>query len=94
MKSNVYNEYVYVLNKEIKKGGCIVTNLMQRAKYVIKGEDGASNVEIIVWFSVVLVISTALFLFRNQVTDFISDAGEQVDALGVKGEGEPGAGVR
>ena len=29
-------------------------NLMNRVSYVMDGEDGASNVEIVVWISVVL----------------------------------------
>ena len=56
-------------------------NLLNKAKYVMSGEEGASNVEIIVWISVVLVIATALFLFRNQITKFIAGAGKQVDTM-------------
>ena len=56
-------------------------NLLNKVNYVISGEDGASNVEIIVWISVVLVIATALFLFRNQITKFIKGAGSQVDTM-------------
>jgi hypothetical protein len=58
-------------------------NLVQRAKYVMTGEDGASNVELIVWFSVVLVIATALFVFRDQIIDFLTRAGTEVDNLDV-----------
>ena len=58
-------------------------NLIKRAKYALTGEDGASNVEIIVWISVVLVIATALFLFRDSIVDFISRARGQVDSLQV-----------
>lgn len=46
-------------------------NLLSRAKYVLDCEEGASNVEIIVWFSVVFVVATILFLFRDSVTGFI-----------------------
>lgn len=49
-------------------------NLKNRINYVLKGEDGASNVEIIVWFSVVFVIATVLFLFRESIEDFINRA--------------------
>lgn len=58
-------------------------NLMNRAKYVLNGEEGASNIEIIVWISVVLVIATALFLFRDSITAFIERARGQVDGLQV-----------
>lgn len=58
-------------------------SLLKRAKYVVKGEEGASNVEIIVWISVVLVIATALFLFRDAIAGFIGKARGQVDGLKV-----------
>jgi hypothetical protein len=39
----------------------------------VEDRNGASNLEIIVWFSVVLVIATGLFLFRDAIMGFISD---------------------
>lgn len=59
-------------------------NLMNRAKYVLTGEDGASNVEIIVWISVVLVIATILFLFRDSINAFLGRATGQVNNLKVE----------
>lgn len=59
-------------------------DLMNRAKYVLNGEEGASNIEIIVWISVVLVIATALFLFRDSISAFLERARGQVDNLQVK----------
>ena len=59
-------------------------NLLNRADFVLRGEDGASNVEIIVWISVVLVIATVLFVFRGQITNFITNAGAEVDKFQVK----------
>lgn len=59
-------------------------DLLNRAKYVLEGEDGASNVEIIVWISVVLVIATALFLFRDSISAFIGKAQGEVNNLKVK----------
>lgn len=56
-------------------------NLLNRANYVLNGEDGASNVEIIVWFSVVFVIATVLFIFRGSVEKFIRDIAGNVDGL-------------
>lgn len=56
-------------------------NLVNRAKYVLNGEEGASNVEIIVWFSVVFVVATVLFAFRQQVTGFITDIATNVQNL-------------
>ncbi|PLS19683.1 hypothetical protein CVD28_04525 [Bacillus sp. M6-12] len=59
-------------------------NLMNRAKFVLKGEEGASNIEIIVWISVVLVIATALFAFRDSITKFLGSSKGEVDNLKVK----------
>lgn len=56
-------------------------NLLNRAKYVLNGEDGASNVEIIVWFSVVFVVATVLFLFRDAVNGFIGTITGRVSNL-------------
>ena len=59
-------------------------NLIDRAKYVMCGEQGASNVEIIIWISVVLVIATALFLFKDSIVGSLGKASGQVDGLQVK----------
>lgn len=56
-------------------------NIMKRVQTALTGEEGASNVEIIVWISVVLVIASALFIFRDQIGDFIGNAGKEVDDL-------------
>lgn len=56
-------------------------NIVNRAKYVMSGEEGASNIELIVWFSVVLVIATTLFLFRDAVVNFIKKANTQIGGL-------------
>jgi len=57
--------------------------LFNRAKYVLNGEEGASNVEIIVWMSVVLVIATVLFLFKDAVTTFVNSVIAKVKGLKV-----------
>lgn len=59
-------------------------NVMNRAKMVCGGEEGASNIEIIVWIGVVLLIATALFAFREQVVGFLKGSGNQVDSMGTK----------
>ena len=58
-------------------------SLMKRANYVLSNEDGASNVEIVVWISVVLVIATILFLFRDAISNFIRRATGTVNSLKV-----------
>ena len=61
-----------------------MNNLIERAKFVTQGEKGASNVEIVVWISVVLVIATILFLFRDAIKGFLNKATSEVNALNVK----------
>lgn len=56
-------------------------NLMNRAKAVTCGEDGASNLEFIVLASVTLVIATVLFIFRDQIMNFINSATSKVGAM-------------
>jgi Flp pilus assembly pilin Flp len=74
-----------MMKKNVEKEELIVMkNLWNRAKYVLKGEDGASNIEIIVWISVVLVIATALFMFRDSIKNFLGKAKGQVDNLQVQ----------
>lgn len=58
-------------------------NLINRVNYVLNSEDGASNVEIIVWFSVVFIISTALFAFKTSVVNFITSINTKVSGLAV-----------
>ena len=58
--------------------------LLDRAKYVVSGEEGASNVEIIVWISVVLVLATTLFLFRDSIKNFINKAINRIDSFEVE----------
>ncbi|NLZ35600.1 MAG: hypothetical protein GX889_12005 [Clostridiales bacterium] len=59
-------------------------NLMNRIKYVMQGEDGASNLEIVVWFSVVLMIATALFFFKDAIVRFTQKTGNKVNALNLE----------
>ena len=51
---------------------------MNKLNYVLGCEDGSSNVEIIVWISVVMVIATVLFLFKDAIMKFINAATAKV----------------
>lgn len=51
---------------------------MNRIMYALNGEQGSSNMEIIVWMSVVLVIAVALFLMRDNIAKFINNAAKQI----------------
>lgn len=56
---------------------------MNRINYVMNSEDGASNVEIVVWISVVLIIATVLYLFKDAIIGFLQRAINRVNNLGV-----------
>ena len=51
---------------------------MNKLNYVLDCENGTSNVEIIVWISVVMAVATVLFKFRDAVVEFIRDATGQI----------------
>lgn len=53
-------------------------SLINRAKYVVGGEEGASNIEIIIWIVVVLVIAVALFAFRDKIFGFLNTSSDTV----------------
>lgn len=55
--------------------------LLKRAKHVIGGEQGASNIEVVIWIVVVLVIAVALFLFRDRIVDFLGTATDSVQQM-------------
>lgn len=59
-------------------------DVYNKAKYVISGEDGASNMELIIWFSVVLCIGTVLFLLKDHILQFINKVIGKVDGLQVE----------
>ena len=57
---------------------------MNKLNYVLGCEDGSSNVEIIVWISVVMLLATVLFLFKDAIDNFITDATNKVNNFGVE----------
>lgn len=45
--------------------------LKNRIKYVLSNEEGASNVEIVVWISVILIIIGFFIIFHDNIINFI-----------------------
>lgn len=45
--------------------------LKNRIKYVMSNEEGASNVEIVVWISVILIIIAFFFIFKDNIVSLI-----------------------
>ena len=52
--------------------------MISRIKEAVSNETGASNLEIIVWMSVVLGIAAFLFAFRNQINKFLGSITHRV----------------
>ena len=50
-------------------------------------ERGTSNLEIVVWISVVLVIAVGLFLLRDNIAKFINNASTQITGEASRPEG-------
>lgn len=65
-------------------------SILNKISYVMNGEDGASNVEIVVWISVVLIIATVLYLFKDAIIGFLERAVSRVNGLGSGVQQEPG----
>lgn len=55
--------------------------LIDRAKYVLDGEDGAVSLEMVGMIAVILVILLALFFFRDSIRNAIGRGTNQVDNL-------------
>lgn len=57
--------------------------MINNFKAMMNSKKGASNVEIIVWISVVLVIATVLFLFRDAIITFVNNAIAEIGTFNV-----------
>lgn len=58
-----------------------VKNISSMIKFAITGKEGSSNIEVIIWISVVLIIATALFLFKDSVVAFLVRAMDVINGL-------------
>lgn len=61
--------------------GAVTIGCVRRVSDRLRNTDGASNIEIVVWMSVVLVIAGFLFLFRNAIAGFISQATNRINNM-------------
>lgn len=66
----------------------MIKNLVERSKYVCGGEEGASNIEIVIWIVVVLVIAVALFAFRDKIEGLLGTASGDVGGMDNKLKGD------
>ena len=59
----------------------MIKAIKSRTQNVLSNEVGASNVEIIIWIAVVLVIGAALFLFGGTIKDKVTGADNSVSGM-------------
>ena len=53
--------------------------MRNRLKYVLSNEEGASNVEIVVWISVILIIIAFFFIFHDNIVNFLKKGFNAMD---------------
>lgn len=58
-----------------------LSTLQIRAKEVITGKSAMTMVEIVVLISVILVIATVLFALKDQIAEFLTNAGTTISGL-------------
>ncbi|WP_214688415.1 MULTISPECIES: hypothetical protein [unclassified Exiguobacterium] len=56
-------------------------NMIQRAKFVCGGEEGATTTEYIMILAVALLIAIPLFLFGSEIQEFLFGSADSVDKL-------------
>ena len=64
--------------------------MINKLNYVLNCENGSSNVEIIVWISVVLVLASILFVFRDAIGNFIKSATGKINDFALEDEAAEG----
>lgn len=58
-----------------------MTHLIERARYVANGEEGASVLEIIVWFMFVLGVAVVIMVIKNSSENFLKGTDDVIKDL-------------
>lgn len=53
--------------------------MKERLKYVFDNEDGVSNVEVVVWISVCLIVVTLFIMFHDEILEFLAGGVRKID---------------
>lgn len=67
-------------------------NLADRARYVMKGEDGAISLEMVGWIAILLVILSVALLLRNNISDKVREGAGAVGDMELEAGDSPGLG--
>lgn len=59
----------------------MLKNIINRMQYVLRGEEGDLNTQMVVITTVCLMIAAMLFTFKHQVEQFFIRVGTSVDEL-------------
>jgi hypothetical protein len=62
----------------------MIKECFDRTKYVLEGEEGDLNTQMVVITTATIMIAGVLFTFKHQVERFLVRAGHTVDALETK----------
>ena len=59
----------------------MLKNITNRIQYVLRGEEGDLNTQMVVITTVCLMIAAMLLIFKQQVEQFFIRAGTSIDSL-------------
>lgn len=60
----------------------MLKNMVSRTRYVLKGEEGDLNTQMVVLVTLALLVATILFVFKDKIGEFFGNAGDEVDKMG------------
>ena len=60
----------------------MLRNMIKRTQYVLRGEEGDLNTQMVVLVTLALLVATILFVFKDKIGEFFGSAGDEVDKMG------------
>jgi len=60
----------------------MLNNMVSRAKYVLEGEEGDLNTQMVVLVTAALLVATIIFAFKDKIGGMFDKAGGVVDDMG------------
>ncbi len=60
----------------------MLKEITKRTQYVLKGEEGDLNTQMVVLVTLALLVATIFFLFKDKIGEFFEKAGGTVEKMG------------
>lgn len=60
----------------------MLKKITKRTQYVLKGEEGDLNTQMVVLVTLALLVATIFFIFKDKIGGFFEKAGGTVDDMG------------